>query len=164
MVPAETRPALAAQDARYENFGVAEVFLSTSLNPRWTGVTGKTFGAALRRTLVDRNLLATDETLAKYQIESQILKVDRPPAAANPTVTFVIHYLVKDRVTGQTIFDQTISQTGTAKWEESKFASVRMGNAIEAAMRDNLGQFMDKLMATPGPAPAKAAKPKLKPH
>jgi hypothetical protein len=165
MVPALSGPALAATDARTQSVGLALVDAGKKLNPEWwTSLTDKSFAVALRETLGDRGLLAEIEEEAKYQIEARVVAFSRPAAAASPTTEITIRYVARDFGTGRTIFEEAISTTGSSTFQESKFANVRAGIASEKAIRENLGQFADKLMAAIGEPPAKATKPKLKPQ
>jgi hypothetical protein len=168
MVPAFTGPAFGATDNRQQSVGLARVDAGKKMNREWwTSLNDKSFASALRETLGARGLLAQDETAAKYQIEARLVAFQRPALAVIPTAQITILYVARDLGTGRTVFEEAISSTGSSKLEQSKFADVRAGVAAEEAMRENLGQFADKLMAAISPPPAKAtktAKAKLKPQ
>lgn len=145
MMAVTTAPASAPFPARLLHaMCVRNVTGGEATNPLWVSkVSDDQFRLALVSTLDSAGLDAPADG-CQYQIDANLLGMSQPFAGFDMTVTSHVNYKVfgKD---GTPVLLATVDAPYTAKFSDSLMAVERLKLANEGSMRDNIGQFLDKL-------------------
>ncbi|HWA60266.1 MAG TPA: hypothetical protein VG939_02780, partial [Caulobacteraceae bacterium] len=103
--------------------------------------------SALEASLAAADYLATDADGAKLDVTASLIDLEQPLVGLDITVTSRTRYTVKDRTTGQVVFDQTIAASGDAKLASSLIAIERLKKANELAIQANIQAFIEQFDA-----------------
>lgn len=151
-------PTISPADPNYKAFRVAHVDGGGKTNPLWmSSVSSEDFQKALENSLRGVGYLADDPATAKNEIIANLQDLQRPLAGLDMTVTAKVHYSAKSTADQKVFFDELVAASGTAKFGESLIAVQRLQLANEAAMRENIKAFIDRLTKAGGQAKAAEA-------
>lgn len=119
---------------------------SAKTNPLWKSkVSRADFGKALKQTLALHALL--NEGDEKYIINAQLKELRQPFLGFELAVTARVHYKITNVVDGSPIFDREVTETYTAKFNESYVFSERLKLANEGAVKANIKKFIHAYVA-----------------
>ena len=137
---------IAQTDPSYKTYRVAHVDGGTKTNPLWmSSVSSEDFRTALESSLKSVGLLADDPAAAKTEITANLQELQRPMIGLDMSVTSKVHYSAKTTADQKVVFDDTVAATGVAKFGEALLAVQRLQIANEAAMRENIKAFIERL-------------------
>jgi len=86
-----------------------------------------------------------DDATKKVNLLVKILKVNVPGAGASFTTETAARYEIIDRKTGDIIFTQDISSSGTTPFDYAFVGMVRARESINRAVQNNITQFLQAL-------------------
>lgn len=139
----------AAANSQYkEAISVKDVTGGKETNPMWvSNVSSADFSRALEASLKDAGLLSGNNQGSKYQLIAHLQKLDQPLFGASMTVTATVQYSVIERATNKEVLARTVAMPYTAAWNEAFMGSERLKLANEGAIRVNIQQLIDALLA-----------------
>lgn len=149
----QTSSSLAARTAvanspMKESIAVKDVTGGKETNPMWvSNVSSSDFARALEGSLKDAGLLSGNNQGSKYMLVAHLQKLDQPLFGASLTVTATVQYSLVERSTNKEVFARTVSMPYTAAWNDAFLGSERLKLANEGAIRVNIQQLIDALMA-----------------
>lgn len=127
---------------------VKEVKGGESTNPMWTSEVGNPeFRQAILASLKNHQLLAANKEDGKYGLVVSLEKVDQPLIGLDFTVISTAHYTLERIGTNEKILDKKIMATYTAKLSKSFYGPDRLRRANEGSIRENIRNFIQKLLA-----------------
>lgn len=130
----------------YKAFRVVHVDGGSKTNPLWmSSVSSEDFQKALESSLQSLGLLSDDPAKAKAEITANLQALDRPLAGLDMSVTSKVRYSAKSTSDQKVIFDDTVAATGTAKFGDALVGVQRLKLANEAAMKENIKAFVERL-------------------
>ena len=91
---------------------------------------------------LNKKAIFLDSASRKENIVVKILKIDLPTAGASITVDITARYELLDRKTGEIIFTEDISSSGTTPFGYSISAANRSRESINRAVQNNIKQFL----------------------
>jgi ABC-type uncharacterized transport system auxiliary subunit len=131
-----------------ETITVKDVTGGKDTNPMWvSSVSSADFSRALESSLKDVGLLSGNNQASKYQLIAHLQKLDQPMFGASMTVTATVQYSLVERSTNKEVFARTVSLPYTAAWNDAFMGSERVKLANEGAIRVNIQQLIDALLA-----------------
>jgi hypothetical protein len=137
---------IAATDPGYKAFRVTHVDGGGKTNPLWeSSVSSEDFQKALENSLGAMGLLADDPATARNEITANLQDLNRPLAGLDMTVNAKVHYSAKSTADQKVIFDDVVAASGTAKFGDALLGVQRLQLANEAAMKENIKAFIDRL-------------------
>lgn len=143
----ETRNA-AANSPLKDAITVKDVTGGKETNPMWvSNVSSSDFARALEASLKDAGLLSGNNQASKYMLVAHLQKLDQPLFGASLTVTATVQYSLVERSTNKEVFARTVSMPYTAAWNDAFLGSERLKLANEGAIRVNIQQLIDALLA-----------------
>jgi len=86
-----------------------------------------------------------DDATKKVNVSVKILKLDVPGAGASFTTETAARYEITDRKTGDIIFTQDISASGTTPFDYAFMGIARARESINRAVQNNITQFLQSL-------------------
>lgn len=86
-----------------------------------------------------------DDATRKVNLSVKILKIDVPGAGFSFTTATAARYEIMDRKTGDLIFSQDISSTGTTPADYAFAGIARARESINRAVQNNITQFLQAL-------------------
>lgn len=86
-----------------------------------------------------------DDAPKKVNISVKILKLDPPAGGASMTTDTAARYEIIDRKSGDLIFSQDISASGTTPWDHAFLGIARARESINRAVQNNITQFLQAL-------------------
>lgn len=86
-----------------------------------------------------------DDAPKKVNISVKILKLNVPGAGASMTTETAARYEIMDRKTGDIIFTQDISASGTTPFDYAFLGVARARESINRAVQNNITQFLQSL-------------------
>jgi hypothetical protein len=138
----------AANSPMREAISVKDVTGGKETNPMWvSNVSSSDFSRALEASLKDAGLLSANSQASKYQLVAHLQKLDQPLFGASMTVTATVQYSLIERGTNQEVLSRTVSLPYTAAWNDAFLGSERLKLANEGAIRVNIQQLIDALLA-----------------
>lgn len=138
----------AASSTLKESIAVKDVTGGKETNPLWiSNVSSADFSRALEASLKDAGLLSANNQASKYLLVAHLQKLEQPFMGASMTVTATVQYSLVDRTTNQEVFARTVSLPYTAAWNDAFLGSERLKLANEGAVRVNIQQLIDALLA-----------------
>jgi hypothetical protein len=144
--PAATAGALANSPLR-SNVAIKDVTGGKDTNPMWVSNVGTgEFDRALEASLRAAGMLAATRQEGRYQLTAQLQKLDQPLFGASMTVTATVLYLLVERASGKTVFEQTLVTPYTAAWSDAFLGSERLKLANEGAIRANIQRLIETLV------------------
>lgn len=128
---------------------VADVTGGKETNPMWKSNVGSAeFSEALDGSLRAAGLLAPSRQGGLYTLTAHLENLDQPAFGGfNMTVSAFVRYTVVERKTGKTVFNRTISPPYTATMGDAVLGVTRLKLANEGAVRTNISQLIDELLA-----------------
>lgn len=115
-------------------------------NPLWmSNISNEEFREGLEQSLRSAGLMADSPDLAQYRVISNVQSLDRPMAGFDMNVTMSVRYTVAPVGGGAPIFDEVVTTTGVGRMGEEFLGVERLRIAIEAAARENIGEFIRRL-------------------
>jgi hypothetical protein len=130
------------------NIAVRDVTGGKETNPMWISNVGNSeFEQALEASLRDAGLLAPGKQAGKYMLVAHLESVDQPIAGFSMTVTVTVSYSLVERATGKEVFKRRVSLPYTASALAAFSGGERIRIANEGAVRANITQLIDELLA-----------------
>jgi hypothetical protein len=86
-----------------------------------------------------------DDASKKVNVSVKILKLAPPGAGASMTTDTAARYEITDRKTGDIIFTQDISASGTTPFDYAFLGVARARESINRAVQNNITQFLQAL-------------------
>ncbi len=127
---------------------VKDVTGGKETNPMWvSNVSSSDFARALEASLKDAGLFSGNNQASKYMLVAHLQKLDQPLFGASLTVTATVQYSLVERSTNKEVFARTVSLPYTAAWNDAFLGSERLKLANEGAIRVNIQQLIDALLA-----------------
>lgn len=131
-----------------KNIAVRDVTGGKETNPMWVSNVGNSeFEQALEASLRDAGLLAAGKQAGKYTLVAHLENVDQPMGGFNMTVTATVSYSLVERATGKEVFVRRVSLPYTATLGTAFSGSERLRIANEGAVRVNITQAINELLA-----------------
>ena len=113
-------------------------------SPLWTSeVSDADFRRALELSLKQNALLGGAD--APLRLTTTLLRLDQPLVGFSMTVGSSVRYDVR-AADGSTVFDETITASGTASFSDTPIGVERLRIANEKSIRANIGSFMQRLI------------------
>ena len=103
------------------------------------------FADAVRGTLANHGLLAAPEDTGRYTLRVALAAVEPPVGGFHTRVVSVIRYRLARAEDGTAVMDEVVATPGRATMKDTILAIRRMQFATEAAVRSNLGEFLERL-------------------
>ncbi|MEO8677109.1 MAG: hypothetical protein ABI569_16155 [Casimicrobiaceae bacterium] len=139
-------PTTPAPEAVQQNIAIKDVTGGQETNPLWTSqVSSAEFERALEASLKAAGLLQPIRTSGRFTLTAQLAKLDQPLIGLNMTVTASVLYVLVERSTGKTLWEQTLVTPYTAKFGDSLLAIERLKLANEGAIRENISALIAEL-------------------
>lgn len=86
-----------------------------------------------------------DDSAKKINLSVKILKLDIPSAGASFTTETAARYEIIDRKTGDIIFTQDVTSSGTTPFGYALVGAVRARESVNRAVQNNITQFLQSL-------------------
>ena len=149
MVVDQSSLVTAEADTPFKNsLSIKQVDGGESTNLFWTSeVSNSGFRDALWESLKQSRLLAPASVGAKFDLYAILAITNQPLAGLDLTVTSRVNYRVVERDTLKNWFDELVAASYTATFKDSPFASQRLRFATEGSIRENIKQFISRLIA-----------------
>ena len=109
-------------------------------------VPNEAFRGALEQSLRNNGLLAEDTSHARLILNTHLIELGQPPGGLSMTVDSTIRYVLRDKQTGEQVRDELVETKFTAKFSDSIRGRTRMIKAVEGSIRDNIRQFVVRLL------------------
>jgi hypothetical protein len=120
-----------------------EVVGGSETIPIWASqVSSENFQIALNNSLKEAGVLSEN---GKYDLKATLVTLDQPIMGIGMTVRTTVDYLIRNKTTGSTIFDETIESSFTAGMSDSVLGVKRLRLANEGAIRRNIELLIKKL-------------------
>ena len=114
-------------------------------DPWWNGeVRDKEFKEALRLSIANHTMLA--EEGGRYAVTALLHEVEAPNFGFDLTSTWAVQYRIVDLESGETIFDENVTQSFTAVFSTAFYGLERARLANEGAIRNNIHAFIKLLV------------------
>lgn len=127
----------------YQSIKNSEVTGGKETNPMWTSqVSSEAFQLALNTSLKQAGLLSES---GKYELKANLMELKQPLIGIGMTVEATVKYLIKDRVNGMVVFEDTIHSSFTAGMSDSMMGAARLRLANEGAIRQNIKVLLEKI-------------------
>jgi hypothetical protein len=131
-----------------ETITVKDVTGGKDTNPMWvSNVSSSDFARALESSLRDAGLLSGNNQSSKFMLIAHLQRLDQPLFGASMTVTATVQYTLVDRATNKEVFARTVAMPYTAAWNDAFMGTERLKLANEGAIRVNIQQLIDALLA-----------------
>lgn len=138
----------AANSPMKEAITVKDVTGGKETNPMWvSNVSSADFSRALEASLKDAGLLSANNQASKFMLVAHMQKLDQPMFGASMTVTATVQYSLIERATNKEVLARTVAMPYTAAWNDAFMGSERLKLANEGAIRVNIQQLIDTLLA-----------------
>ena len=110
-------------------------------------VPNEAFRGALEQSLRNNGLLAEDTSHARLILNTHLIELDqKQPLEINRTVNSTIRYVLRDKQTDEPVRDELFETKFTVKFSDSILARRREIKAVEGSIRDNIRQFVVRLL------------------
>jgi len=141
---------VAARPELANSTAVGAVIGGAETDPLWTPeVDAPSFQEALTQSLAANDLLAPDAANARYRVEANIYELRQPYVHLGIThdATAIVQYRVYHaNGSGNLWFSHDVHSTGSAGFGDSLLGVRQRQIAVERAMQENIGQFIDYLV------------------
>jgi hypothetical protein len=139
---------------------VAEVTGGEETDPMWKSMVGNgQFHEALQHSLAANKLLAATPEAAKYTIKAELKELSQPFMGFDMTVSAKVNYQVAAKDASELAFGQVIDSEYTATVSDAFLGVERLKLANEGAIRENIKEFIKRLVAAPPPNPTTGPRP-----
>lgn len=119
-----------------------------STNPLWTSEVGNSaFRGALEASLRDSSLLAVSLPKSRFDLYATLKSMDQPLIGLDLTVNSNVNYRVVERESKESWFDTDVLASYTATFSDSPLAIQRLRFANEGSIRENIKQFIKRLIS-----------------
>jgi hypothetical protein len=169
--PAEMQNMVVARQAAVSNLPtspfrsaliIARADGGETTNPLWTSEVDNTaFRGALQASLEQNDLLADPPASSRFDLFATLASMNQPLFGLDLSVGSNILYRVVERKTRLTWFDETVYASYTATFSDSPLAIQRLRFANEGSIRENIKEFIKRLVATRPPTGVKPDTPPL---
>ncbi|WP_460019406.1 hypothetical protein [Magnetospira thiophila] len=123
-----------------------------STNPMWTSeVSNSGFRGALQGSLEKSSLLAPGLPESRFDLYATLNELNQPLFGLDLTVSSQVKYRVVERDSKKTWFDELVSAAYTATFSDSPLAVQRLRLANEGSIRENIKQFIQRLVESSSP-------------
>ena len=130
-----------AGDVGYHSVTTVTVTGGKSTNPLWTAqVSSEAFKTALEQSLASAGYLGSEGR--PMTVSAALVNLHQPMAGFDMSVTSEVRYTVTRD--GQSVFDETVSATGTATMSEAFIGVERLRLANEKSVQENIRQFLTR--------------------
>ena len=109
-------------------------------------VPNEAFRSALEQSLRNNGLLAEDTSHARLILSTHLIELGQPRGGLSMTVYSTIRYVLRDKQSGEQVRDELVETKFTAKFSDSIWGCTRMRKAVEGSIRDNIRQFVVRLL------------------
>jgi hypothetical protein len=132
---------------------VADVTGGKETDPMWKSNVGNgQFREALEHSLAVNKLLAPASDSAKYVVKAELKDLSQPFIGFDMTVSAKVDYRVTAKDASELTFGQTIDSEYTASGTDTFYGVERLKLANEGAIRNNIAEFINRLLASAPPA------------
>lgn len=147
MVPPVSQQTLIGDTSRLrQGIEVSGVTGGRETNPLWTSqVSNEAFSEALRQSLAIHALLSSNN--APYRLDAQLFDMAQPLMGFNMTVRARARYRLARVADGSVVHESEVDSSFTATAASSALGVERLRLANEGAIRENIRQFLEKLIA-----------------
>jgi len=94
---------------------------------------------------INKMAIFRDDAEEKVNLSVKILKLDIPHFGAAMTTETSARYEIEDRKTGDIIFTQDITSSGTTPFEDSLLGVARQRESVNRAVQNNITEFLQAL-------------------
>lgn len=130
-------------DEIQNNMHVGKVSGGKKTNPLLaSAIDNKAFSGAVKESLKTQGLYSKD---GNYQLEIQILKVNKPVFGFNLKVTTHVRYILTNKVDSSVVLDETIIAFYTAGVSDAFVGIKRLRLANEGSAKKNIEGLLEKL-------------------
>lgn len=138
-LPATPGLTASAGDIGYKSVTTVSVSGGQETNPLWTAeVSNDAFKTALESSLTAAGYMGTEGR--PLTVTAALIELKKPFAGLDLTVTSQVRYTVSSA--DRSIFDETVSATGTASMGDALMATERLRMANEKSMKENIREFL----------------------
>lgn len=129
---------------------VEEVKGGEETNPLWTSeVDNEAFRGALVESLRSQGLLNEDRAASRYLLRANLLGMSQPIMGFRMTVTSHVSYEVTEKDKDSLYFGDSVETPYTAGAGDAFLGTERLRLANEGSIRENIKEFLKRLMARP---------------
>lgn len=147
VTPAAVQTA-AMPEAIRQNITLGMISGGEPTNPLWTSEVGnEEFRAAIEASLRSAGALAPAGSAGGYLLEASLIDVQQPIFGLDATVTSTVDYRVSPQGQEGRTFQTVVATPYTARMGEAFFGVQRLRLANEGAIRENIRQFIEQLVA-----------------
>ncbi len=152
VAPVTTDVVITENSPLWKSTGIGDINGAAKNNPLWKSKVSKQgFEKALRETLNLHALLS--DTGGKYKINAVLKELRQPFLGLELAVTARVQYIVVRTQDNGVVFDREVTETHTAKFNESFVFSDRLNLANEGAIKENIKKFVRAYIAQSREAP-----------
>ena len=157
MVVARQPVVIAEPNSSFRNaLAIARIDGGETTNPLWTSeIDGAAFQGALRESLEQNDLLAKTLPSSRFDLYATLGSVNQPFIGLDMTVSSTVMYRVVERKTKLNWFKDSVFASYTAKFSDSLIGIQRLRFANEGSIRENIKEFIRRLVKTQPPAGSK---------
>ncbi|MFN5047767.1 hypothetical protein [Roseateles sp.] len=138
----------AKESSLRDSVSIRDVTGGKDTNPLWiSSVSSNDFERALEVSLRDAGLWSPNRQASKYLLVVHLEKLDQPFGGFDMTVTANVRYSLVERASNKAVFERSLSTPYTAKLSDAFLGVERMKLANEGAVRTNIQQLIDQLVA-----------------
>lgn len=125
---------------------VTRVYGGEETNPLWTSeVSNAAFREALRESLQRSGLLASSAP-PQFSLTASLKELDQPLVGFSLTVNSKVDYQLVEKSTMKSVFNEPVQASYTATFGDSPIAIQRLRLANEGSIRENISQFLTRLI------------------
>jgi hypothetical protein len=129
-----------------DNISVGSVSGGDRTNPRWeSGIGNVEFRRALENSLNTAGLLERAKGEGRYVLSAELESIDQPTIGVSLTITARVKYTLTDRLTGETVYQESIVGEYSTKVWDSLWRPKRLEVASKGAARDNTERLTERL-------------------
>jgi outer membrane murein-binding lipoprotein Lpp len=134
-------------EALRQNIAIKDVTGGQETNPLWTSqVSSAEFERALEASLRVADLGQINRQAGRFTLTAQLGKLDQPFVGISMTVTASVLYILVERSTGKTVWQNTITTPYTASFGDAVIGVERLKLANEGAVRTNITELINQLL------------------
>ena len=157
MVVARQSVVTAEPNSSFKNaLAIARIDGGQTTNPLWTSeVDGAAFRGALRASLEQNELLAKTLPSSRFDLFATLGSLNQPFFGLDMTVSSTVLYRVVERKTQLNWFKDSVFASYTATFSDSPIGVQRLRLANEGSIRENIKEFIKRLVRTRPPIGSK---------
>lgn len=140
--PVTVNIAVSDGDVGYRSVTAVNVTGGRDTNPLWTSqVSNEAFKTALEETLGAAGNMGAEGR--QMTVSAALAKLEQPLFGLDMSVTSHVRYIVSQQ--GWTVFDETVTATGSAGLGDNLLGVERLRTANEASVKENIRQFLVRM-------------------